>query len=412
MSIYNSRMYCILNTAPRAKIAPILRLATYATHHGTTPAKIFQVRTPKDQALRLFKNQLWLIANDKDYGKVNSQLHDAIDALAQGRFPAGLGVQRMARELYTLSLQQRITPDDIYKAIVYARGKANIVNVKMPANVATRSRAATSGGENHIPGDIHPQADSEFNNVLQQILELKDSNSNELYQVLSNLIEESSESQKFVSEAVGEKSDVKQINIRTLEEYLKLIGKRQQQKDFVIKEQKKVYDWNRALESTPHHEIDAVAGSIRHGSAADASLSRVFKELFKSFGGKRSNGITQYMLLNVKTNAKSHKDPSDISHALMYLEDMDIINIANRTTINQNDIRIQLNKLKTENWEPLGTLSDSPEVIVLEKKIEKSSSFSKWYLGILVTIGIIVPLKYYNRKPSPERSTTTEESTS
>ena len=293
----------------------------------------------------------------------------------------------------------------MYNAIKQVRRKSSIVNVAMPASAKTTKHTAVSKAPkakgDHIPGDIHPQNNAELGSVLQQILELRDSDSNELYQVLSNMIEESNESQKFVSEAApGVKADAKDINIKTLEDYLKLISRRQQQREFVVKQQKKIYDWNRALEESstaPHRQLDAVmSGSIRYGSAADATLGRVFREIWKSLTSMEDSTTSQYMLFNAKTNKEALKTHSEISHALMLLQKTDIINIANRASRDQKDIVSKLKELETQQWEPLGTILDAPDTIILEKKVRKRFSTAFWTLVALT--GAIIPVVHFKKR--------------
>lgn len=388
----------------------VVKFARYASHQGASTAKIFQTQTPKEQALRLFKNELWLMANEKYPGSSNAQLREVVDILGQGRFPAGLGLKQIVREIYTLTLQHRITSDDMYNAIKQVRRKSSIVNVAMPTSAKTTKRTAvgktpkTTG--DHIPGDIHPQSNAELDTILQQILELRDSDSNELYQVLSNMIEESNESQKFVSEAApGAKADTKDINIKTLEDYLKLISKRQQQREFVVKQQKKIYDWNRALEESstaPHRQLDAImSGSIRYGSAADATLGRVFKEIWKSLTSVEDSTASQYMLFNAKTNREALKTHSEVSHALMLLQKTDVINIANRASRDQKDIVTKLRELETQQWQPLGTILDAPDTIVLQKKVRKRFSTAFWTLVALT--GVIIPVVYVKKRHTVEQ---------
>lgn len=378
---------------PTMRFTKVPLLREYATYSYLKKPNIKPPSTEINSVDQL-KKKLWVISNSKGTTKHNRQLDDIIKQLSQNRFPADSNSKQISHELYILMLQNRISDNEINKAIKDSMKDEVIVNVKVP-KIPRMNKVDKTAKSSHIPHDLEPQQNTGFDDILRQIAEMDHSNSNELYQIVTNLIEESNEIQKFSSNASKDPNDINQININVLESYINKVKTRQKQKKSLLEEQKKIYDWSNNIDSPLRYESRNLLQEMQTKSIFS------WKYLFNSLRKKKllksptSNDDYQYLFINLKTNTEHIRNSNESNNYLMHLQQSDLLNIINRASVTPDEVTKRLKDLEAENWELLGNIMDSPEVLIFSKSQEKKAINSTYVLLLSLLIPLFsIPLIY------------------
>lgn len=370
-------------------------LRRYATHSNAKKLNIKQL-TPELKSIDQLKKKLWIISNSKGTTEHNQQVHDIIKQLSQNRFPANLNIKQISHELYILMLQNRISDKEINKAIKDSLKDEVIVNVKVP-KIPRDVKVIKTAKTTHIPHDLEPQQNTGFDNILRQIAEMDHSNSNELYQIITNLIEESNEFQEFSTNASNNPKDINQININVLESYINKVKTKQKQKKSLLEEQKKVYDWNNNIDSPIGYESRNLLREMQSKSIFNGKrLFNSWKNLLQ-IKNSPSNDNHQYLFINLKTNSETIRNGNESNNYLMHLQQSDLLNIINRASVTPDELTQRLNDLQTQKWKLLGNIMDSPEVLIFSKSQEKKTLNQTFVLLLSLIIPLVaIPLIYNN----------------
>ncbi|CAB4252706.1 Mrx4p KABA2_02S02508 [Maudiozyma barnettii] len=374
------------------------RLRGYATHKQNFDHKSI-LSTSELTVVKQLKKKIYVMANSKGPIKNDTQFNDALKQLSVNRFPSTLSPKQISNELYVLILQNRVSDNEIYRAIQNSRKDGDIVNVKVPKTQYSKKKIQnTKTHKNPIPRDLKPQKTSEFDNLLQEILEIDHNHSNELHQILSNIIEESNELQEFKSQSLGIEHDNNQINIKILETYLHNIRNKQDQKKSVLEAQKKVYDWN--------HSFDSLHTYNSKNISVEMEPQRLFNREFwmsyvnKYFSNSKVQPIkeSEYLFMNLKTNSESVETYNETTHSLIHLQQSDLLNIINRSSITPEEVLKRLKELQNKNWKLMGNITDSPEVLMFEKpNSNKKFPRYKYTIFLFLTGVTFIPLISYYR---------------
>ncbi|KAG0671532.1 hypothetical protein C6P45_000364 [Maudiozyma exigua] len=367
-------------------------LRKYATHSNPQKSRVEQP-TSGPTSVDELKKQLWIMSNSKGTIENNQQLNEIIKQLSKSRFPANLNIKQVSHELYILMLQNRISNGEINKAIKDSMRDEIIVNVKVP-KVPLTTKVHNTSNATHIPHDLEPQQNTGFDNIIRQIAEMDHSNSNELYQIVTNLIEESNEIQEFNSNATTNPKDVNQININVLENYINNVKTKQKQKKSLMEEQKKVYDWSNNVDSPMRYESrnllqEMQPKSIFTGKLLHSSWRRILR-----FRYPPATDNHQYLFINLKTNTEAIRSSKESNNYLMHLQQSDLLNIINRASMTPDEVTKRLKELQTENWELLGNIMDAPEILIFSKQQESKATSPTYTLLLSIIPLIAIPLIY------------------
>lgn len=393
-----------LNLISTSLLGSLLVRRNYAIIHKVNPS-VFDEGIPRNTALKLLKHELWFVSNHKKLQTLDPRLDNLVNILSSHRFPTNIDKRKMVKELYTLIIQNRINDDELYKAIQSALRSAKIVNVNVPKAEVVSAHDNRQKQNNHIPTDIKPQGNSKLDNILQQFLEVKDSNFNELYQLVSNLIEESSEYQKFSANAEKKVGISNEIDITTLEDYLHKVSTKQKQKKEVLKKKKKVYDWNHSVEklqnySGGHLLFQGIESNNVFRNKSWRDITNSLPSLLKP----KAAPSNEFLFLNLRDNSESIKNLNSSNRILFNLQKSDLFGMISNSSYTPDEIINRLNILKVQNWKLLGRLYESPEILVLEKRTTMNKSYRSTYLLVITSIGIISLIIFFNSSRKEDKN--------
>ena len=106
----------------------------------------------------------------------------------------------------------------------------------------------------------------------------------------------------------------------------------------------------------------------------------------------------EYLFMNLKTNSESVETYNETTHSLIHLQQSDLLNIINRSSITPEEVLKRLKELQNKNWKLMGNITDSPEVLMFEKpNSNKKFPRYKYTIFLFLTGVTFIPLISYYR---------------
>ena len=378
---------------------------------------LFKEDTPKAQSVKRAKKILAKVSDGKYDGITDPKLEHFITVLSRDRVPNNATLRNRSRQLYSLIIRNKITDDEVYEAIrETSKGSNNIiVNVKLPKSTEQHSLPLKKNSKqksfNGIRG-LHPQEENQFNKILEKIENNSIHHTNDLYQILSNLIEESNEMQIFQGSHGGGHTGVgskgKAINLQYLEDYLTQLEKNERQKNLYLKEQQRVYDWSQtsASDTAIPSGVQLLFNSRdKRGSRRPFQMGDIFS--FRSnlssgwIGPNSSVSPSKYLFLNLKDGTKDIKVVKDTNYSGYSIDYRDLLGIVNSVGSMHEDVFSQIQKVGEDGWVPIGNLHDEPKIVVFKRNSEDAgtTAVTSAKLAILLSLLLGISLGVYYLKP-------------
>ena len=378
---------------------------------------LFREDTPKAQSVKRAKKILAKVSEGKYDGLTDPKLEHFITVLSRDKVPNNSTLRNRSRQLYSLIIRNKISDDEIYDAIreAVSRDSNNIiVNVKLPKSTEQHSSPLKKNlrqrSFNGIRG-LHPQEENQFNKILEKIENNSIHHTNDLYQILSNLIEESNEMQVFQGSNSSSHNDVdskgKAINLQYLEDYLTQLEKNEKQKNLYIKEQQRVYDWsqNSASDTAIPSGAQLLFNSRdKRGHRLPFQMGNIFNfrdNLSSGWIGPNSSvSPSKYLFLNLKDGTKDIKVVKNTNYSSYSINYRDLLGIVNSVGGMHEDVLSQIQKVGQEGWVPIGNLHDEPKVVVFKRNSEDAgaTAVTGAKLAVLVSLFLGISLSVYYLK--------------
>ncbi|CCK72264.1 uncharacterized protein KNAG_0J01830 [Huiozyma naganishii CBS 8797] len=302
--------------------------------------------------------------------------------------------------LYQLILQNRIKDDQLYEGIV-SFASCQTTNVAEPNKVDIPQSSKRTGPIKSIPLDIHKSKNVNIEQILDRLerqLLKKSHKTNELYQVLSNIIEEADEfSNKPRDHDVVEDRN---INILALERYLKKVEEEKEQKQHVIREQEKIYNWNQfAQENKPLLAGQSVLQRYFVNSNPFTKMVKGWNRLFDSSKVNTTASNEEFMIYDMKRGEESLLKNKD-GRIPYNLGQRGYLGIVNSSHYTPDEISAVVKKYENNSWVLVGNIYNANEKLVFKKLYdpEKKGPESRKVKNIVVFILLLlVPATLYKK---------------
>lgn len=341
----------------------IIRYQFRRTYQKAIPYKlrswsdVINSETPRQEKIKYFKQYLQSSLNNKV--PIPQEFKAIILRLSNRRIKEGQSSISIRKELQKLILQRRISDDQIYNCIMELSNK-KIVNVTVPHHIEKQE-----GDVKKLNIDLKPTSNDDFKDLFQKLEEHltgKSRNTNDLYQIISNLLEESKEREDL---SFSSEHHTNNVNLHSLHDYLNKIDTQEKQKQAVINAEKRLYDWKNTIEPLNMTTSQLFFNSIKLSKIGKIISNKAYEE------GNKKSIRCDYLILDLKDNSKIIKDFQNL-RASLNIQDRDVIGILNNSKQAPDIVLNKIKKLEKSQWKPVGNVYGNNEQIVF-KRISKSS---------------------------------------
>lgn len=362
---------------------------------------------------------------------IKNLLLDVFGSKYQVELDTKVRLQTISEELKAIIESNKINNEVIFQRIAQFRNTQPI-NVNVPLN-ATKTKSSTTLGEKVLQpslslslGNTNGHSKNTTNNAIivekdrnnhnnnstftninkvntnnknngqNDILEIldkleshllnKNTNTNDLYQIFSNMLEET-KPENQLGKHLQSSSDSDIINLDYLKSYLNKIETQEYQKKVVLKEQQRIYNWNTsvaAMNKTNKLVLNDILSLFNPLTWIMSDKNRRIRSLW---GVKNSNYFTEYKIYDLQTdkttnyNTKSERFPLNIEHK-------DMFEIINNAQLYPEFILSKLKSQQTDNWRLVGSLFNDPNKIIFKRMI--STSNISYFSYILKSVCIVI----------------------
>lgn len=386
---------------------------------ATTLRILFNTATDKTKVVQEFK---WIVKklnadptssliNKKDLNVMKKLMLDVLGPqYSKGQTKAST-IQSLSQKMNIAIQRGKISNNLIAKRIKQFK-ETQPINVNIPLKVYEDKIKSPSSNEDLSPllslnlTDTTIKGKSDIVDVLDLLethLLNNKKNQNDLYQIFSNILEETK------PENLGNKNshthlDNDTINLDHLTSYLQKMEIQESQRQSVLKEQQRVYNWNDSVK-TINQANKLILNDILLLFNPLSWIFRKNKSLQRSvwnLRGKKQIMQLSYMILDLKTGHKEEYDKK-AERFPINIQNKDMFEIVNNSQLSPE---VSLSKIKAEqknNWKLLGTLYNNNHKAIFEKSVSKiKRSYIPYILGssIILLIGCF---SYKSYKLPPEQ---------
>lgn len=325
---------------------------------------VFDQRTPKPQAIRVFRQKLSeLIENRNPVYINNPQIREVLKALIQKSSISEPNFEKAISSLYKLILQQRIPDDEVYQVI--SRVCSNdIVNVAVPSS--SLSSKVTDCGQAKPSLHIHAEKQDHLGDVIKEIGNHdKPVTKKELFQ-----------DQADTSDSLPSPLSHSHIDLGSLQEYLHKAEQEKAQRKYSWESSRR-YNWDSNLNQSPKLS----AGSLIFAYKTKPSRRLVSRLLQRPTTKTRHNLQIQkqpkdLLILNLERRSKI-VIPASHTNSIFNINYRDLFGIINAPGHAPEEMLTAVNQLENESWQLIGDLYDNSENVVFQRSIRRSNRDSE-----------------------------------
>ncbi|CCF59641.1 hypothetical protein KAFR_0H02320 [Kazachstania africana CBS 2517] len=322
---------------------------------------LFDPDRPRDASVRSFKILLKLSAESKLVIEKYPRYEKLLKTLSTQKVKSQASMSTIARKLYTLAVQRRISDEDIYSALLKVLDE-DIINVLIPKVPPTGTTTSTNKTRKPVFDiGLHPE-NTDYLDVILEQLEKNTVNTNDLYQIISNIIEESNEREGLQP---NEKGNTKDINLNSLKNYLHEIDIQNTHKNLFLTEQKKTYDWNR-----PKEPLHFSGGNILFDSVAKTNVKLPISKLQNkaidiifNLPPRFGKNKRKCLLFNLK-DQKSSIEKLELNDRSLDIVFQGHLGIINASQIQPEYVKQVINDVEKKGWNAAGFVKNNPEMII------------------------------------------------
>ncbi|KAL3235058.1 hypothetical protein RNJ44_02846 [Nakaseomyces bracarensis] len=326
---------------------------TIASFGQTSKSSIPTVKSIKNTVLNDKNSQI-----DKD-----SITYAVLKDICHTKGYKNVDIVNATRNVKLLLLQKRLSDNDIMKSLEKFSSSTVISNIKMPAK----------GSKNNTSKPIvkiHPDKSKTPSSLVNKV-HIKDGNGKT--DIINKLKEEARKSED--------------IDLQSLQQYLNLVEKREEQQRKMKKIEKRMYNWKDVDE-----QFDLTAGQLLFSKedkvTAKSNIKvRRFMSRFNPILDILLRSKKRYrpvLIVDLESKEHDHKllgknfNLFDVNHS-------DIYGIINSSKVNPEEVLAVITKSEEEGFKLMGNIYNQENKLVFQGKnnSEASFSFSPLKLGIL-----------------------------
>lgn len=397
----------------------------------TTALRIlFNADTDKTNVVQEFKRVVQKLNADptpsslltrKDSNVVKKLLLDVLGPQHNKGQTKAHTIQSLSRKMNIAIQRGKISNNLIAKRIKQFK-ETQPINVNIPLKVSTDKTKYQSENKDLKPSLSLNLTDttSKGKTNIVEVLDLLEThllnnkrNQNDLYQIFSNILEET-KPENLVNTKSHTHPNNDTINLDHLTSYLQKMEVQESQKQSVLKEQQRVYNWNDSVKTINQanklivHDILSLFNPLSWIFRKNKFLQRSVWNL----SGNKPIMELSYMILDLKTGRKEKYD--DKAERLpINIQNKDMFEIVNNSQLHPEE---SLSKIKAEqqnNWKLLGTLYNNNNKAIFEKRVSKTKrSYIPYFLGtsiILLVGGFSYKSYKLYTEPKPLEQTPSQE---
>lgn len=227
----------------------------------------------------------------------------------------------------------------------------------------------------------------------------KNTNTNDLYQIFSNMLEET-KPENLLGKHLQSPSDRDIINLDNLTSYLNKIETQEYQKKVVLKEQQRIYNWNKsitAMNKTNELILNDILSLFNPISWITSNKNRRIRSFW---GTKSSNQIicTEYKIYDLQTNKTMNYD-TKLERFPLNIDYKDMFEIINNAQLSPEVALSKLKNQQTDDWRLVGSLFNEPNKIIFKRMIKSNNTsyFSYILKGVFIVISCGIGYQTYTQ---------------
>ncbi|CAL9730047.1 hypothetical protein MOUN0_I05292 [Monosporozyma unispora] len=397
---------------------------TLRTIFNNTTGKTTVAQEFKNIVRKLSANPTPLLLDQKDLEVIKKLMLNVLGTQYNKRQPNAITIQSLSTKLNYKIQRGKINNNLIVKRIVQFK-ETQPINVNIPLKVP---RPQINNPSKKIK--LKPSLSLSLKDTTQgktdivEVLDMLEAhllnntrNQNDLYQIFSNILEETNP-ENLVGKTSHKTMDNDTINLEYLTSYLNRMETQESQKQSVLKEQQRVYNWNQSVKNMNQtnklilNDIVSLFNPLTWLTKKNKSLQRSVWNL----NSLKQIIESEYMVLDLKTGNKEKYD-NKAERLPINTQNKDMFEIVNNS---QLPPEVTLSKIKSEqqnNWKLLGTLYSNNEKVIFEKRITRTKrSYLSYILGTATLLMISgVSYESYTKRqqkksPKVKESSTDEQS--